>query len=371
MILAGGQGSRLGELTKKIAKPAVHFGGKYRIIDFPLSNCSNSGIYTVGVLTQYRPLELHKYLGTGMAWNLDRKDGGVFILPPYVTANGGDWYNGTADAVYRNLNFIDTYDPDYVLILSGDHIYTMDYSWMLEEHKMNHADVTIGVIKVPLQEASRFGIMSTDENGRITAFEEKPRLPKSNLASMGIYIFNRKILADYLEKDAATQNSAHDFGKNIIPALLNDSRRLFSYSFDGYWKDVGTIDSLWQANMDLLNGTFHLSHADEWRIYSSNPALPPHYIGPDGFVQNCLVSSGAIIYGTAKNSIIFSGVCIEEGAQIEDAVIMPFAKIKKGALIKRAIVAPDCQVGANYTLMGKGDIALIAEKTPLVTEQIV
>ena len=252
MILAGGQGSRLGALTKNIAKPAVPFGGKYRIIDFPLSNCANSGIETVGVLTQYRPLELHTYLSTGEAWNLDRKNGGVYILPPYARDKGADWYRGTADAIYQNINFINKANPKYVLILSGDHIYTMDYSWMLEEHKMKKAQATIGVIKVPMKEASRFGIMSTDKSGRITKFAEKPAQPESNLASMGIYVFDWDFLREYLEEDAKKEDTSHDFGKDIIPKMLADNARLYSYAFEGYWKDVGTIDSLWEANMDLL-----------------------------------------------------------------------------------------------------------------------
>ena len=267
MILAGGQGSRLGALTKNIAKPAVPFGGKYRIIDFPLSNCANSGIETVGVLTQYRPLELHTYLGTGEAWNLDRKNGGVYILPPYAREKGADWYKGTADAIYQNINFINKANPDYVLILSGDHIYTMDYAKMIEAHKMNKAEATIGVIKVPMKEASRFGIMSTDKEGRITKFAEKPAKPESNLASMGIYIFSWNFLREYLENDAKDETSSHDFGKNIIPKMLADQARLYSYAFEGYWKDVGTIDSLWEANMDLLKEKQPFEMNGKWKIY--------------------------------------------------------------------------------------------------------
>ena len=275
MILAGGQGSRLGALTKNIAKPAVPFGGKYRIIDFPLSNCANSGIETVGVLTQYRPLELHTYLGTGEAWNLDRKNGGVYILPPYAREKGADWYKGTADAIYQNINFINKANPEYVLILSGDHIYTMDYAKMIEAHKMNKAEATIGVIKVPMKEASRFGIMSTDKEGRITKFAEKPAKPESNLASMGIYVFSWGFLREYLENDAKDETSSHDFGKNIIPKMLADQARLYSYAFEGYWKDVGTIDSLWEANMDLLKEKQPFEMNGKWKIYSVDMAMPP------------------------------------------------------------------------------------------------
>ncbi|WP_196594397.1 glucose-1-phosphate adenylyltransferase [Pectinatus sottacetonis] len=362
MILAGGQGSRLGCLTKKIAKPAVPFGGKYRIIDFPLSNCANSGIETVGVLTQYKPLELHTYLGTGETWNLDRKNGGVYILPPYAREKGADWYKGTADAIYQNINFIETYDPDYVLILSGDHIYTMDYSWMLEEHKMNKAEATISVIKVPIKEASRFGIMTTDKDGRIVAFEEKPQHPQSNLASMGIYIFNWKLLKHYLEEDSIDSVSSHDFGKNIIPKMLSSNVRLFSYSFDGYWKDVGTIESLWQANMDLLkdNPSFDLGGA--WRIYSSNHALPPHFIGKTANVKNSLISSGAIVEGSVKNSVIFSGVKIGAGAKVNNSVVMPFSVIGENAVIEKAIIAQNCEITKNAQVMSDDNsIAVIPE----------
>ena len=362
MILAGGQGSRLGALTKKIAKPAVHFGGKYRIIDFPLSNCSNSGIETVGVLTQYKPLELHTYLGTGEAWNLDRKNGGVYILPPYAREKGADWYKGTADAIYQNINFIEMYDPDYVLVLSGDHIYTMDYSWMLEEHKMNKAEATIGVIKVPYTEASRFGIMSTDKTGRITAFEEKPKEPKSNLASMGIYIFNWKLLKRYLEEDSIDCVSNHDFGKNIIPKMLANNTRIFSYAFDGYWKDVGTIESLWEANMDLLSDKPSLDLGGSWRIYSSNPSLPPHFTGPNAKIKNSLISGGAFVEGYVKNSVIFSGVRIGKGAKIINSVIMPFTVIRENAIVEKSIVAPNCEIMSNSHVFSEdGSIAVIPE----------
>ncbi len=347
MILAGGQGSRLGALTKNIAKPAVPFGGKYRIIDFPLSNCANSGIETVGVLTQYRPLELHTYLGTGEAWNLDRKNGGVYILPPYAREKGADWYKGTADAIYQNINFIDKAEPKYVLILSGDHIYTMDYSWMLEEHKKNKADATIGVIKVPIKEASRFGIMSTDKTGRITKFEEKPAQPESNLASMGIYVFTWDVLREYLENDAKDETSSHDFGKNIIPKMLADNISLYSYAFSGYWKDVGTIDSLWEANMDLLKDKSPFDLNGKWKIYSVDMAMPPHYVGPKAKVKNSLISEGSMICGEVRNSVIFSGVRIEKGAKVINSVVMPFTKIGANAVIEKSIVAQSCKIEKN------------------------
>ena len=338
MILAGGQGSRLGALTKNIAKPAVPFGGKYRIIDFPLSNCANSGIETVGVLTQYRPLELHTYLGTGEAWNLDRKNGGVYILPPYAREKGADWYKGTADAIYQNINFINKANPDYVLILSGDHIYTMDYAKMIEAHKMNKAEATIGVIKVPMKEASRFGIMSTDKEGRITKFAEKPAKPESNLASMGIYIFNWKQLRKELISDMTAEGSHHDFGKDIIPNFLNANKRLYAYKFEGYWKDVGTIDSLWEANMDLLNKNNELNLDDpNWKIYTEDIPTLPHYVGPTGKVEHCYINQGAIIRGEAVDSVLFNNVEIDEDAYVSQAVLMPNVKVGKGAKIYRAI----------------------------------
>lgn len=363
MILAGGQGSRLGALTKNIAKPAVPFGGKYRIIDFPLSNCANSGIDKVGVLTQYRPLELHTYLGTGNAWDLDKSTGGVFILPPYARDKGADWYKGTADAIYQNLNFIDMMDPEYVLILSGDHIYTMDYSKMLDVHRANKADATIGVFEVPWDEAPRFGIMNTDAvDGRIIEFEEKPAKPKSNLASMGIYIFNREFLSRYLMADAADENSSHDFGKNIIPAMLNDNGRLYSYAFEGYWKDVGTIESLWQANMDLLADEPPFSFNSSWTIYSSNPSLPPHYIGNEARVHNSMLNEGSMIFGEVDHSVLFSGVKIGKGAKVTNSVIMPFTKIEENAVIDHAIVAQNCVISAGAVVTGEaGAIAVVPE----------
>ena len=362
MILAGGQGSRLGALTKNIAKPAVPFGGKYRIIDFPLSNCANSGIDKVGVLTQYRPLELHNYLGTGSAWDLDKRDGGVFILPPYARDKGADWYKGTADAIYQNLNFIASVDPEYVLVLSGDHIYTMDYSWMIESHKMNKAEATIGVIEVPWEEASRFGIMNTDTDGRIKEFEEKPAKPKSNLASMGIYVFNTEFLRRYLEEDAKDAMSSHDFGKNIIPKMLADKAPLYSYAFDGYWKDVGTIESLWQANMDLLQDEPPFSLDDTWRIYSSNLALPPHYLGSTAKVRRSMINEGSMIFGEVENSVIFPGVRIGKGAQVKNSVIMPFTVIAENACIDHAIVAQNCEIAAGARVTGaEGAIVVVPE----------
>lgn len=362
MILAGGQGSRLGALTKNIAKPAVPFGGKYRIIDFPLSNCANSGIETVGVLTQYRPLELHTYLGTGEAWNLDRKNGGLYILPPYARDKGADWYKGTADAIYQNINFIDQSSPEYVLILSGDHIYTMDYSWMIEEHKKNKAEATIGVIKVSMKEASRFGIMSTDKTGRITKFTEKPAKPESNLASMGIYVFNWKFLRDYLVADAKDETSSHDFGKNIIPKMLADNARLYSYAFDGYWKDVGTIDSLWDANMDLLKDKKPFEMNGKWKIYSVDLAMPPHFVGPKAKIKNSLVNEGSMICGEVRNSVIFSGVRIEKGAKVINSVVMPFAKIEAGAVVEKAIIAQNSKIEAGAHVSSEdGSIVVIPE----------
>lgn len=362
MILAGGQGSRLGALTKKIAKPAVPFGGKYRIIDFPLSNCANSGIDKVGVLTQYRPLELNNYLASGSPWDLDKREGGIFILPPYAREKGADWYRGTADAIYQNLNFIELADPDYVLILSGDHIYTMDYSWMLEAHKMNQAEATIGVIEVPWEEAPRFGIMNTDKTGRILEFEEKPAKPKSNLASMGIYIFNTDYLRKYLEEDAKDETSAHDFGKNIIPKMLADNGRLFSYAFDGYWKDVGTIESLWQANMDLLQDNLPVDLNGDWKIYSSNPPMPPQFVGPEAEITNSMISEGSMVLGTVENSVIFPGVRIGRGAHVKDSVIMPSTVIQDGASVEYAIVAQNCVVEEGAKVAGEKDaITVVAD----------
>ena len=362
MILAGGQGSRLGVLTKSVAKPAVMFGGKYRIIDFPLSNCANSGIKRVGVLTQYRPLELNNYLGTGSAWDLDRHEGGVFILPPYAREKGADWYKGTADAIYQNINFIELSDPEYVLILSGDHIYTMDYSKMLDSHIANGAEATIGVFEVPWDEAPRFGIMNTDESGRITEFEEKPPQPKSNLASMGIYIFNKDFLVKYLEDDAEKESSSHDFGKDIIPKMLADKAKMYSYAYEGYWKDVGTIESLWQANMDLLEDEPPIDTDGSWQISSSNLSMPPHYVGKEAKVSRSMISEGAQILGSVTGSVIFPGVRVAKDSAIDNSVVMPFAKIGEGAKVEYAIIATNAVVEPGAVVKGTpGNIAVVAE----------
>ena len=351
MILAGGQGSRLGVLTKNIAKPAVPFGGKYRIIDFPLSNCSNSGIHTVGVLTQYKPLELNAHIGIGNPWDLDRRDGGVSILPPYQKEKGGNWYKGTANAIYQNISFIDRYNPEYVIILSGDHIYKMDYSKMLDFHKEKNADCTIAVLDVPLEEAPRFGIMTADENGTVTNFEEKPKEPKSTLASMGIYIFSWAILKKYLIDNENDENASKDFGSDIIPTMLRDQQKMVAYPFSGYWKDVGTIDSLWEANMDLLNPNIPLDLYDpSWKIYSRNPIMPPQYIGSNATVENSMVSEGSVVNGAVDFSVIFTGVTIEQGATVRDSIIMPGSVIKSGAIIEYAIIGEDCVIGENATV---------------------
>ncbi len=348
MLLAGGQGSRLFALTKTVAKPAVPYGGKYRIIDFPLSNCVNSGIETVGVLTQYQPLELSDYIGSGQPWDLDRLGAGVHILPPYQRNKGGDWYKGTANAIYQNMVFVERYDPEYVLVLSGDHIYKMDYSKMIAEHKKNNADCTIAVIEVELSEASRFGILNTREDGSIYEFDEKPKVPKSNLASMGIYVFGKEKLKAYLTADANDKTSANDFGKNVLPAMLGAGERMFAYRFEGYWKDVGTIDSLWEANMDLLSPKVPLDLSDNtWRIYSRTAGLPPHYISREASVQNSLVSEGGDIDGKVDFSVLFSGVTVEKGAEVRDSIIMPGATVKRGATVQYAIVAENAVIGEN------------------------
>ena len=339
MLLAGGQGSRLGVLTHKVAKPAVPYGGKYRIIDFPLSNCINSGIDTVGVLTQYQPLELNDYVGSGKPWDLDRMNGGVHILPPYQKSKGGDWYKGTANAIYQNIPFIERYNPEYVLVLSGDHIYKMDYAKMISEHKKAGADCTIAVLEVPMEEASRFGIMNCREDGSIYEFEEKPKKPKSNLASMGIYVFSWNKLKYYLEQDEHTKGSANDFGKNIIPNMLADKQKMAVYHFSDYWKDVGTIDSLWEANLDLLNPKVKLDLSeDNWRIFSRSPAAPPQYIADTAKVQNSLITEGCSVYGEVDFSVLFANVTIEKGAEVKDSVVMPGAKICSGASVQYAIV---------------------------------
>ena len=367
MLLAGGQGSRLGLLTKVVAKPAVPFGGKYRIIDFPLSNCANSGIDVVGVLTQYQPLELNRYIGSGQPWGLDLLDGGVFVLPPYMKAKSGEWYRGTANAIYQNVSFIEQYDPDYVLILSGDHIYKMDYNKMLAAHMESGADITIAVRPVPWEVAPSFGIMNVDEENTILEFEEKPKNPKSNLASMGVYIFTWSVLKQYLDKDAANAASKNDFGKNIIPSMLEDKRCLKAYSFQGYWKDVGTIASLWEANMDLLKipPEFNLSDS-RWPVYARSPVLPPHFIGDDAAVEGSMIAEGCEVDGTVKNSVLFYGVEIARGAVVEDSVIMPNTRIESGAVIRRAIVAENCVVGENCAVGAvDGDIALVGQDTVL------
>ena len=348
MLLAGGQGSRLYTLTEKTAKPAVPFGAKYRIIDFTLSNCVNSGIDTVGVLTQYQPLVLNEYIGNGLPWDLDRMNGGVMVLPPYQGSKSADWYKGTANAIYQNLNFINRYDPDYVLILSGDHIYKMDYNAMLEYHKKMNAAATIAVINVPLEQASRFGIMNTDENNKIVEFEEKPKEPKSTKASMGIYIFNRSLLAKYLEADENNPESSNDFGKNIIPAMLDAGEPMYAYEFSGYWKDVGTIQSLWEANMDLLgdNPVFNLFD-DDWRIYTRSEVRPPHYIGNDAKVINSIVTEGCEVHGIVENSLLFGGVKVARGAYIKNSIVMQDTVIREGASVYYSIVDGDTEVGAG------------------------
>ena len=365
MLLAGGQGSRLYDLTKQIAKPAVSFGGKYKIIDFPLSNCINSGIDTVGVLTQYQPFALNEYVSNGQPWDLDRIRGGLYVLPPYQGNKHSDWYKGTANAIYQNINFIKQYDPDYVLILSGDHIYRMDYNKMLQQHKATGAACTVATITVPMEEAFRFGICNTNADGSIYEFEEKPKNPKNNQASMGIYIFSTKTLIEYLENDEEDENSSNDFGKNIIPNLLANGEKLYSYRFEGYWKDVGTISSLWEANMDLVGENPILTLADQdFRIYSKNTARPPQYIGKDAVVENSLISEGCRIYGTVINSVVSGGVIVEEGAIVKDSVVMEDVVVKKNASVYTAIVDSDTIVECGATVgkenAGKDEIALIA-----------
>ena len=376
MLLAGGQGSRLYALTVKTAKPAVSFGGKYRIIDFPLSNCTNSKLDTVGVLTQYQPLMLNEYIGNGLSWDLNRTYGGVSILPPYQGHGGADWYRGTANAIYQNKEFVDRYDPDYVLILSGDHIYKMDYDKMLDFHKEKGADCTIAVLEVPMEEASRFGIMSTNEDGSIYKFTEKPKNPDSNKASMGIYIFNRKKLFDYLEADEQDKTSSNDFGKNVIPAMLNAGEKMFAYPFEGYWKDVGTISSLWEANMDLLGETPTLSLNDgAWRIYSRPNTSAPQHIGANAKVQNSVITEGSKIYGTVRNSVLGSGVYVGEGAVVEDSVIMSGTVIKAGARVSYSILDERVTVGEG-AVVGKSrsdakDIAVIGAGVVVADRSIV
>ena len=361
MLLAGGQGSRLGILTKNVAKPAIPFGGKYRIIDFPLSNCTNSGIDTVGVLTQYQPLELNAYIGSGAPWDLDISNGGVFVLPPYQKGKSGEWYKGTANAIFQNMAFIEQYNPDYVLILSGDHIYKMDYNAMLDFHIRHGADATIAVREVPWDEASRFGIMNTDSEDKIVEFEEKPKNPKSNKASMGVYIFTWEKLRHYLTEDEADKKSSNDFRKNIIPNMLRDKQVLYAYDFVGYWKDVGTIESLWEANMDLLSNPMPIDmHDKKWRIFARNPGMAPHYIAEGASVTDSLITEGCEVFGKVNHSILFAGVIVEEGADVEYSVIMPGSVIKRGAVVRRSILAENAVVSAGaFVGENEGDIAVI------------
>ena len=367
MILAGGRGTRLHELTKKMAKPAVSYGGKYRIIDFPLSNCANSGIDVVGVLTQYESIQLNSYVAVGRRWGLDAKNSGVYVLPPREKADANlDVYRGTADAISQNIDFIDTFSPEYLLILSGDHIYKMNYAKMLAYHKEHNADATIAVIEVPMKEASRFGIMNTDEEtGRIVEFEEKPEHPKSNLASMGIYIFHWKLLSRMLMADMKDSESSHDFGKDIIPALLNDGKLLYAYKFKGYWKDVGTIDSLWEANMDLLSKNNELDlHDPSWKIYTEDVTSLPQYIGADAKIEKAFVTQGCVIDGEVKNSVLFTGAKVAAGAKVIDSVLMPGSEVEEGAVVQRALVADDIKIGKN-AVVGSADsehIELVAKR---------
>lgn len=351
MLLAGGQGSRLYALTRNLAKPAVPYGGKYRIIDFPLSNCVNSGIETVGVLTQYQPLVLNEYIGSGQPWDLDRMEAGVHVLPPYQRSRGGDWYKGTANAIYQNIHFIERYDPEYVLVLSGDHIYKMDYSKMIKEHKKNKAACTIAVIEVEMSEASRFGIVNIKPDGTIYEFDEKPALPKSNLASMGIYVFSWDKLRSYLTEDEKNPQSKNDFGQDVLPAMLAAGEKMYAHRFSGYWKDVGTIDSLWEANMDLLNPKVPLDLSEtDWKIYSRNPGLPPHFIGHNAKVQNSIISEGSNIFGKVDFSVLFSGVTVEEGAQVNDSILMPGVKVLSGARVNYSIIAEDAVIGEEAVI---------------------
>ena len=355
MLLAWGQGSRLGVLTAKVAKPAVSFGGKYRIIDFPLSNCINSGIDTVGVLTQYQPLRLNSHIGIGIPWDLDRNVGGVTVLPPYEKSSNSEWYTGTANAIYQNLEYMEQYNPDYVLILSGDHIYKMDYKIMLDYHKANNADITIAAMPVPMEEASRFGIVVTDEDNRITEFEEKPTQPKSNLASMGIYIFSWKVLKEALIK-LKDQNEC-DFGKHVIPYCFENNKRIFAYEYNGYWKDVGTLSSYWEANMELIDiiPVFNL-YEEFWKIYTRTDTIPPQYIGENAYIEKSIIGDGTEIYGKVYNSVIGAGVVIEEGTVVRDSIIMNNSVIGKDSIVTKSIIAEDVQIGSHVEL-GAGEEA--------------
>ncbi len=367
MILAGGRGSRLHELTNKVAKPAVSYGGKYKIIDFPISNCANSGIDVVGVLTQYESIQLNSYVAAGRRWGLDARDSGVYVLPPREKADVDlNVYRGTADAISQNIDFIDSYSPEYLLILSGDHIYQMNYAKMLAYHKEHDADATIAVIEVPMREASRFGIMNTDEEGRIVEFQEKPAEPKSNLASMGIYIFNWKLLRKMLTADMKDPDSSHDFGKDIIPAMLNDGKKLVAYKFKGYWKDVGTIDSLWEANMDLLDKNNELDLNDStWKIYTEDAVALPQYIGPDAEIDRAFITQGCVIEGSVKNSVLFTGARVGAGAKIIDSVLMPGAEVAEGAVVQRALVADNVKIGKEAQV-GSAD----SEHIELVSKRV-
>ena len=376
MLLAGGQGSRLYELTKSTAKPAVSFGGKYKIIDFPLSNCINSGIDTVGVLTQYQPLALNEYIGNGAPWDLDRSIGGLSVLPPYQRSGGSDWYKGTANAIYQNIDFIKQYNPDFVLILSGDHIYKMNYSKMLEQHKKNKAVCTVATIKVPVSEAGRFGICNTKESGEIYEFEEKPDKPKNNQASMGIYIFNTDTLVKYLKEDEKNPESNNDFGKNIIPMLLSKGEKVFSYEFSGYWKDVGTISSLWESNMDLLRDEPLINIQDKsFKIFSRNKARPPQYHGAKSIVKRSLISEGCQIYGRVENSILSGGVIIKDGAFVKDSVIMDDVIVSENARIYNSIIDSEAFIGKKAIVgknnAGKGEITVLSKGEKIIQESTV
>lgn len=379
MLLAGGQGSRLMVLTENTAKPAVPFGGKYRIIDFPLSNCVNSGINTVGILTQYQPLELNEYIGNGQPWGLNKSHGGVQVLPPYARSKKSEWYKGTANAIYQNIGFIERYDPENVLILSGDHIYRMDYAAMLRFHTERDADCTIAVRKVPMEEASRFGIMNTKEDGTIYEFEEKPKKPKSNNASMGIYIFKWSVLKEFLIADEEDPKSENDFGKNVIPALLNAGHKLCAYAFDGYWKDVGTISSLWEANMDLLgdNPAFDIYGDSQHKIYARNYAMPSSYIDVSADVSNSFLAEGCEVFGKVSHCVISTGSLIEKNAIVEDSVIMPNVVIEEGAIIRHAIVGEGCRIGRSAVVGGafapdeKKEISVIGKDKSIAANQVV
>ncbi len=369
MLLAGGEGRRLGMLTRELAKPAVPFGGKYRVIDFTLSNCTNSGILTVGVLTQYQPLILNSHIGIGIPWDLDRKDGGVTVLPPFVDQKGGEWYKGTADAIFQNLYFIERYDPRYVLVISGDHIYRMDYSRMLKYHQDKQADVTIAVIEVPWAEASRFGIMNTAEDGRIVEFEEKPEKPRNNLASMGIYMFDRETLLDHLHMDQANPSSSNDFGKNVIPQMLQADCRMFAYLFRGYWKDVGTLESFWEANMDLLQDHPELDLNDRtWPIYTVNPNQPPHYIDPAARVKRSLINEGCMVFGQVEHSILFPGVQVGRGSILRDSIIMSGTTIGTNVLLERAIIGENVIIGDGCFTPGLGKELIVVRENSIFPE---